>query len=262
MHWSVSAQCNFKSLPIGDSKAFVQLRHDKIMWKSWIFTFGFMVFVLKVTSSPNMLRERFDLYCLWKPFQQNCGLFFLFQICWHHQENEKKSHLSSVQQKQHILTSHSESKMLFREKGQKAPSMVRYSDMKDEVCKMTSWYVYNNIIPAPQSSWTDSNKQSLFTLLSKKAVFKMDVHVSWKEYVFRELRFAFDCGANLISSPPLHFQAISKSSALKAGSWASVEPICQSLSSLVKLKTTLHWSSVLLWVSQISNILFDLQMWV
>lgn len=42
----------------------------------------------------------------------------------------------------------------------------------------------------------------------------MDVHASWKVYVFRELRFAFDCGANLISTPSLHFQGISKSSQL------------------------------------------------
>lgn len=29
-----------------------------------------------MTSSLNMLRERYDLYCLWKPFQHNCGLPF------------------------------------------------------------------------------------------------------------------------------------------------------------------------------------------
>lgn len=123
-----------------------------VMTKSWIFTFGFMLFGLKMTSSPNMLRKRYDLYCLWKPFQHNCGLFFSF-FYWHHQENEKKSHLSSVQQKQHILTSHSDSRMLFPEKGRKPPRMARYSDMKDEVRKkITSRYVYNNIFPASHGS--------------------------------------------------------------------------------------------------------------
>lgn len=81
---------------------------------------------LKMTSSPNMLRRDLTFIACGNHFSTTAApfflfFFFLFQICWHHRENEGKSHLSSVQQKQHILTSHWVCKMWFPEKRRPPP---------------------------------------------------------------------------------------------------------------------------------------------
>lgn len=61
-------------------------------WLDALFSLGFNDDII-----PQHAEERSDLYCLWKPLQHNCGPFFsslfffsLFQICWHHRENEGK----------------------------------------------------------------------------------------------------------------------------------------------------------------------------
>lgn len=100
----------------------------KVMWKYWIFTLGLTLFSLgfKDDIIPQHAEERSDLYCLWKPFQHNCGPFFIFFFFFFKSAGitgkmREKSHLSSVQQKQHILTSHWVCKMWFPEKGAHPP---------------------------------------------------------------------------------------------------------------------------------------------
>lgn len=99
----------------------------KVMWKYWIFTLGLALFSLgfKDDIIPQHAEERSDLYCLWKPFQHNCGpfllFFFFFKSAGITGKMREKSHLSSVQQKQHILTSHWVCKMWFPEKRRTPP---------------------------------------------------------------------------------------------------------------------------------------------
>lgn len=199
----------------------------KVMWKYWIFTFGSMLFSLGFKDDIIPQHAEGEIWPL-LPVEtisaQLWTLFFFFKSAGITKKMRKKSHLSSVQQKQHILTSHSVCKMLFPEKVETSQNGAvfkceRWSTKRFHFDTSTTILFLCHRVPEP--TLTSSLFFSFFfTLIPKKAALKMDVHVSWKVYVSRDLRFAFNCGANLISTPSLHFQTISNSSASEPGSWS------------------------------------------
>lgn len=103
-----------------------------VMWKHWIFTLGLTLFsllALTMTSSPNMLRRDLTFIACGNHCSTTAALFFLlfffflfFKSAGITGKMREKSHLSSVQQKQHILTSHWVCKMWFPEKGRTPPT--------------------------------------------------------------------------------------------------------------------------------------------
>lgn len=140
-------------------------------WLDALFSLGFNDDII-----PQHAEERSDLYCLWKPLQHNCGPFFsslffflFFKSAGITGKMREKSHLSSVQQKQHILTSHWVCKMWFPEKGRTPPPHTTHPRMA-AVLKCERWSrrrfhfdtSNNNIISVSQGSWSNSSERSPF----------------------------------------------------------------------------------------------------
>lgn len=116
---------------------------------------------LKMTSSPNMLRERYDLYCLWKPFQHNCGLFFSFSNLLASPRKGGKSLIFLLSSKNNTSWQVIQSVKCYSLKRENLPEWcgIKIWTMKYE--KIPFCYVYLNIISVSQGSWTNTNKQSL-----------------------------------------------------------------------------------------------------